>query len=99
VLTAGRRILRAGASEIVSLGITLVGLVLLLPPLGGVGAAIVSLVAYTVNFAWLLAIARRDHGGRVVDYLVLRGAELSEFYDRARTVITIGRGASERQVP
>jgi O-antigen/teichoic acid export membrane protein len=99
VLTAGRRILGAGASEIVSLGITLVGLVLLLPPLGGVGAAIVSLVAYTVNFAWLLALACRDHGGRIADYLVVRRAELTEFYVRARARITLGRRASERRSP
>jgi O-antigen/teichoic acid export membrane protein len=98
-LTAGTHILQAGVSEIVSLGITIVGLVLLLPPLGGVGAATVSLVAYTVNFAWLLAIALRDYDGGVGEYLVVRRAELSEFYDRARRMVTIGQGARTRQGP
>ena len=99
VLTAGRRILSAGVSEIVALAVTVVGLLLLLPPLGGIGAAIVSLVAYSLNFAWLLVIARRDHGGGTADYLLVKWSEVSELHDRARTAITIGRGASARQVP
>jgi O-antigen/teichoic acid export membrane protein len=99
VFTAGRRILLAGMSEIVSLGVTVIGLLLLLPSLGGIGAAIVSLVAYTVNFCWLLAIARRDYGGHIGDYLVIRRAELSELPGRARRLVTIARGAPARQAP
>jgi O-antigen/teichoic acid export membrane protein len=60
----------AGVGELLALGLTAVGLLLLLPSLGGIGAALVSVVAYAVNFAWLLAIARRKIGGSLRDYLV-----------------------------
>jgi O-antigen/teichoic acid export membrane protein len=90
IFTAGRRILVAGMSEIATLALTVTGLVLLLPPLGGVGAAIVSLVAYTVNFLWLLTIARRDHGGTMRDYLIIRRSELSELRASVRRVIGVG---------
>jgi O-antigen/teichoic acid export membrane protein len=99
VLAAGRRILQAGVSEIVALAVTVGGLLLLLPPLGGVGAAIVSLGAYSVNFAWLLAIARRDHGGRLSDYLVIRAEDVRELYTRARAAVTIARGVTARRQP
>jgi O-antigen/teichoic acid export membrane protein len=80
----------------VALGVTVVGLLLLLPRLGGLGAAIVSLVAYTLNFMWLLAIARRDYGGGVSEYLVVRRAELVEFREGTRRLVTIGRDAPAR---
>jgi O-antigen/teichoic acid export membrane protein len=99
VFAAGRRILLAGMSEIVTLGVTVIGLLLLLPPLGGIGAAIVSLVAYTMNFAWLLSIARRDFGGATPSYLLIRRAELTEIRSRARSFLTSGRGAPARQAP
>jgi O-antigen/teichoic acid export membrane protein len=45
--------------EYATLAVTVPGLVLLLPLLGGVGAALVSLVAYSANFTIQLAFARR----------------------------------------
>jgi O-antigen/teichoic acid export membrane protein len=56
--------------ELIGLGITVPGLLLLLPPLGGVGAAIISLVSYTVNFMFLLAVARRQFGGSLAGFLL-----------------------------
>jgi O-antigen/teichoic acid export membrane protein len=93
IFTAGRRILAAGLSEIGALVLTIVGLLLLLPPLGGVGAAIVSLVAYSANFAWLLTLARKDHGGRWADYLIIRRAELAEARGALRRLVTLGGAA------
>jgi len=45
--------------EAIALVVTVVGLLLLLRPLGGVGAALVSLAAYGSSFAFQLALARR----------------------------------------
>jgi O-antigen/teichoic acid export membrane protein len=72
----------ASLSEIVALGVTVVGLVLLLPSLGAMGAALVSLVAYSVNFAWLVAVAPGDFGGRMRDYCLPRRADLSDIAER-----------------
>jgi O-antigen/teichoic acid export membrane protein len=99
IFTAGHRVLVAGMSEIGALGVTVVGLVLLLPPLGGVGAAIVSLVAYSVNFAWLLVIARRDHGGRLRDYVLIRRAEVADLRHVARRLLTAGRRDVVQEAP
>ena len=57
-------------AEAIALCITVPGLLLVLPWLGGLGAAIVSGVAYLANFSVQLAVARRRFGGRLRDYLV-----------------------------
>ena len=88
---AGKRILAAGMSEIAALAFTVAGLLLLLRPLGGIGAAIVSLVAYSANFAWLLTLARKDHGGRWTDYLIIRRDELGEARRALRRLVTLRR--------
>jgi O-antigen/teichoic acid export membrane protein len=62
--------------EIVSLVITVPGLILLLPPLGALGAALVTLVAYVVTFATQLIIAKRHFGHRISDYLLPRREDL-----------------------
>lgn len=61
--------------ELLSLGITLPGLILLLPSLGGEGAAIVSAVAYSANFVLLLAVSTRHFGGGLREFLVPRAAD------------------------
>jgi O-antigen/teichoic acid export membrane protein len=98
VFSAGRRILAAGVSEIATLGLTVAGLLLLLRPLGGLGAAIVSLVAYTFNFTWLLRIALRDHGGTLRDYLFIRREELGQARGAVRRLLGIGRRAPAQQL-
>ncbi len=73
--------------EIAALVVTVVGLLLLLDPLGGVGAALTSLVAYTVSFAYQLFVVRRRFGGGLLDYLVPRredAALLMPIVDRVR---------------
>jgi O-antigen/teichoic acid export membrane protein len=61
--------------ETLALIVTVGGLAVALPALGGVGAALVSVVAYTTQFAYMLYAARRIHGGRYHDYLVLNAAD------------------------
>lgn len=57
-------------AEGLALIITVGGLAVMLPILGGIGAAIVSVVAYTAQFAYMLVAAKRLHGGAYRDYLV-----------------------------
>jgi O-antigen/teichoic acid export membrane protein len=74
---AGRgRIGLASLSEVVAVGLTIVGLVLFLPSMAGIGAACVSLAAYSVNFLWLLTMARKDFGGSSSAYLVVPANEM-----------------------
>lgn len=80
--TARPKIALASMSEVAANAVTIGGLLLVLPGLGGVGAAIVSLVAYLVNFVWLLVMARRDFGGQFRHYLLVTRGDLSEL--RAR---------------
>ena len=56
--------------ETLALIVTVAGLAVALPTLGGVGAALVSVLAYTVQFAYMLRTAKRIHGGRYSDYLL-----------------------------
>jgi O-antigen/teichoic acid export membrane protein len=56
--------------ELMALGVTIPGLLILLGPLGGLGAAIVSLIAYSSSFAILLVRALRTFPGGVPDFLV-----------------------------
>jgi O-antigen/teichoic acid export membrane protein len=77
-----RRPAVAGLGEVLALVVTAVGLVVLLPTLGGIGAAIVSVGAYAINFAWLLSLARRELGGSRREYLVPHAGELVELVRR-----------------
>jgi O-antigen/teichoic acid export membrane protein len=59
VLTSSGRPNASAVSEMAALAITVPGLVVLLPLLGGIGAAVVSLIAYSVSFVILLVAASR----------------------------------------
>jgi O-antigen/teichoic acid export membrane protein len=78
---AGANVLSAGlqadgapliptVAEGIALVITVAGLVTLLRPLGGIGAAIVSLAAYSASFLFQLVMARRRTGVPVSGFLV-----------------------------
>jgi O-antigen/teichoic acid export membrane protein len=78
---AGANVLSAGlqadgapliptVAEGIALVITVVGLLTLLGPLGGMGAAIVSLAAYSSSFVFQLVMARRRTGVPVSGFLV-----------------------------
>jgi O-antigen/teichoic acid export membrane protein len=62
----------AARAQLLGLAATVPGLVFLLGPLGGDGAALASLGAYSLSYAYLLRQAVRHLGGRYRDYLVLR---------------------------
>jgi len=76
VYTGRGRIGLASFSEVVAVAVTIVGLVLFLPSAAGIAAAWVSLAAYSVNFLWLLTMARRDFGGSSSDYLLVPLTEM-----------------------
>jgi O-antigen/teichoic acid export membrane protein len=76
-LSAGGRPGLATAGQLIALAVTVPGLLLLLGPLGAYGAAIVSCAAYAAYFAFALYAAHRHFGGRVLDYLVPRAADVS----------------------
>lgn len=59
VLTSSGRPNASAISEMAALAITIPGLIVLLPVLGGIGAAVVSLIAYSVSFTILLIAASR----------------------------------------
>jgi len=60
----------SSVGEGIALAVTVPGLVLLVPGLGGMGAAIVSLLAYGASFCFQLIAVRRRHGGALRPYLV-----------------------------
>ncbi len=64
------RPLDAGIAEFVALGVTVAGLAALLPALGIMGAAVVSLVAYAVSTAWMLRPLARALGVSLPDLLL-----------------------------
>lgn len=71
---------RPGATaraQVLSLGLTIPGLLLVLGPLGGVGAALVSLAAYTVTAAYLLWQAHERLGLGWRELVVVRRSDLA----------------------
>lgn len=75
-----------GLGEVWAIVVTVVGLLILLPRLGGVGAALVSVAAYSINFAWLLFMARRRFGGAFSDYLVPRRQDVKDAVEACGSV-------------
>jgi O-antigen/teichoic acid export membrane protein len=65
----------AAWGELLAIAVTVPGLLALLPHLGGLGAALVSLVAYCASFTFLMVVTRRQMGARLTDLLVIRPAD------------------------
>jgi hypothetical protein len=76
VVNSGRPGVSA-AAELVTLAVTAIGLILLLPPLGGRGAAIVSLAAYVTGFVYLLVAVLRTAPEGVNDYVLPGRSDLA----------------------
>jgi O-antigen/teichoic acid export membrane protein len=74
LLSSGRPGLRS-SGQIVSAAITVVGLILLVPVLGAIGAAWVSLAAYTINFIITLVMFHHVTKIRYVDSVIPRKAD------------------------
>lgn len=62
--------------ELLALAVTVAGLLTLLRPLGGIGAAIVSVAAYSTSFAFQLTVASRRTATPVGEFLVPTRADL-----------------------
>jgi O-antigen/teichoic acid export membrane protein len=73
--------------QLLSLAITVPGLILLLPVLGAMGAALVSVAAYGTTFAVLLAITTRHLSHDATDYLIPRGSDLAMLVGMAISLI------------
>jgi O-antigen/teichoic acid export membrane protein len=78
-------------SELVSLAISVPALFLLLPALGAIGAAIVSVVAYVVTLAFLLFHARREFGGSLASFLIPTREDV-------RLIVAIPQGVIARRL-
>jgi O-antigen/teichoic acid export membrane protein len=74
-LTSFGRPIYSAWAELLALGITVPGLFVLLPSMGGLGAALVSLLAYTAGFTMLLVVAHRQLGAGLSELLVIRPAD------------------------
>lgn len=72
----------AARAELVALLITVPGIIVLVPPLGGVGAALVSAAAYTAGFIYLLIVCHRRFETPLSEFLVLRGSDLRWLLER-----------------
>lgn len=77
--------------QTVALGITVPGLLLLLPSMGIMGAAIVSLVAYTANFLVLLVATIRVCELSASELLVPKTADLTWFRELVRSRLRAAR--------
>jgi O-antigen/teichoic acid export membrane protein len=62
--------------EALTLFITIPGLLLLLPSLGGIGAAWVSLAAYSVDAIYQVRVGRAIFGGTLADYILPTRADV-----------------------
>lgn len=73
--------------EGIALIVTVVGLLLLLAPLEAIGAAIVSLAAYSASFIFQVVMAGRRLGVRRSEFLVPRHADVLWLRDRVAALI------------
>jgi hypothetical protein len=74
-------------SELVAVGVTIPALIIVLPIWGAIGAATVSLAAYTLNFAVLLFGTKRHVNVSWSDLLVVRRDDLVLLRDRLVAVL------------
>lgn len=97
-LTISGRPSYAALAEVVALGITVPGLIVLLPLMGGMGAAIVSLIAYSASFTILVLAARRELGARLTALLIVRPTDAVMLAMLIRSQIT-GRLLNKWRAP
>lgn len=86
-LTVGGRPGFSAISELVAVGVTVPGLIVLLPMWGGVGAAVVSVVAYSLNFTILLIGVKRLTSVSWRDLLLVRSRDVVEVWERIAGLI------------
>lgn len=93
VLRAIDRPLDAGIAEVVALGATCVGLAVLLPTLGLLGAGLASLLAYLVSCAWMTVRAARALEIRWLHLLLPDRASLTLLASRLNALRRRGSGS------
>lgn len=102
-ITLGQAFIGAGRpgqaawAEGMAVGVTVVGLLLLVGPLGGLGAAIVSLVAYSVSFGYLLAQARSRFNSPVRGFLIPTPADARWGMGELRRVLAAAAAGRRRR--
>jgi O-antigen/teichoic acid export membrane protein len=85
---------KVSIGEVIGLSVTVPGVIVLVPPLGGVGAAIVSAAAYGTISTYLLYQARRAFGGSLSDYVAVGASDFSEIaHQLGRRLAVFGRRA------
>ena len=87
--------LRSVSQKIVA-AITVAGLLLLCPHLGAMGAAITSLIAYTINAAIAVYQFNRATGARPVDVVIPRPADARWVWSRITGILRKRRRRSEQ---
>ncbi|MEI2779555.1 MAG: oligosaccharide flippase family protein [Tetrasphaera sp.] len=85
-------------SQLTAAVITVIGLVVLCPILGAMGAALTSLIAYTVNASMAVYQLRRATGTRARDIVIPRPADARWIVGRVRGLIA-GRRAKAAPAP
>jgi O-antigen/teichoic acid export membrane protein len=78
--------LRVALASGSALAVNIVANLVLIPPLGIMGAAVASLVSYTLNAALLLTIASRLSRRRPIDFVLPTRAELRRLRDGLREI-------------
>jgi O-antigen/teichoic acid export membrane protein len=73
--------LRVAVASGTALAVNIVANFLLIPPLGIMGAAVASLISYTLNATMLVLIASRLSRRRPIDFVLPTGAELRRLRD------------------
>lgn len=74
----------SAVSELIALSVTIPGLLLALPLLAGVGAALVSLLAYSLSFGFLVLKATRHFETSVWDFLIIQRGDISSLRSAVR---------------
>jgi O-antigen/teichoic acid export membrane protein len=87
VLTLSGRPGFSAISELVAVGVTVPGLIIVLPIWGGIGAAVVSGVAYSLNFAILLICVKRSVQVSWRDLLIFRHEDIELLVERLAAII------------
>ncbi|MGI8984557.1 MAG: oligosaccharide flippase family protein [Acidimicrobiales bacterium] len=82
---------RAASADILAAVLTGIGLILLLPSMGAMGAAIVSFAAYSVSFVLVLIWTSRSLGLRFSDLVVVTRADLAVLWQAARGAVRRSR--------
>jgi O-antigen/teichoic acid export membrane protein len=75
--------------EAMTLFVTIPGLIVFVPSLGGIGAAAVSLVAYSVDAGYQIRAGRRNFGGHLREYVIPGKDDAIWVWQRLLSMVTL----------